>query len=395
MPQLTQPADLPPPPFNQTGSVFVNSSIRQTVHATIGGRQIRVRISNAFGVNDLPVTAATIALPVSNAAGTNAIISASVQTLTFGGNSSIIIPDGGLAVSDPLGFNANTQTMVTITIFLAQGQQGNLITSHPSSLTTSWFSVGNQVNAPAFTDPSTKSAAHWYFISALEVWVPSNATAFAIIGDSITDGIGSDTDHNNRWPDAVFAKMQKTPSVASIALLSLSATGNRVLEDSLPFGPNAVGRIDRDVLSQRGIKYAMIFDGLNDIGMASASADVQQVIGDRLIQAYKQIAARVHTFGIPLFAGTITPFLAFPPYADPQKEVTRQRVNAFIRTSGIFEAVIDFDGILKDPANATQLNPTFNSGDFLHPNAAGYQAVANAFDISIFTTFANGVVGFN
>lgn len=198
------------------------------------------------------------------------------------------------------------------------------------------------------------------------------------------------------WPDLVLAKMQKSVLTKNIAVLNQAAGGNRILADGL--GPNAIGRIDRDVLAQSGVKYAMIFEGVNDIGTADTSVASQQVVGDRLIQAFEQIASRVHTFGIPIFAATITPFSGnstIQPYSDPQREATRSRVNTWIRTSGVFDAVVDFDKILRDPHNPTQLNPAYNSGDYLHPNGAGYQAVADAFPLSLFTQFALGVNGFD
>ncbi|KAG8930649.1 hypothetical protein FRC00_001050 [Tulasnella sp. 408] len=286
--------------------------------------------------------------------------------------------------------------MITISLYLADGQTTNSITSHPGSRTTSWFSFGNFVNAANLTDSSTLSAAHWYLLSAVEAWSPLTTRAFAIVGDSITDGRGSTTDKNNRWPDLVLAKMQKSALTSNIAVLNQAAGGNRILADGL--GPNAIGRIDRDVLAHSGVKYAMIFEGVNDIGTADTSAATQQVVGDRVIQAYKQIAARVHALGIPIFAATITPFSGnstIQPYSNPQREVTRSRVNDWIRTSGVFDAVVDFDKILRDPKNPTQLNPTYDSGDYLHPNPAGYQAIADAFPLSLFTQFSLGVNGFD
>lgn len=179
--------------------------------------------------------------------------------------------------------------------------------------------------------------------------------------------------------------MQKNPATANIAVVNQAAGGNRILADGL--GPNALGRIDRDVLAQSGVQFAMIFEGVNDIGTAAPDVASQQAIGDSVIWAFKQIATRIHTLNIPLFAATITPFSGDPtiqPYSDPRREVTRQRVNAFIRTSGVFDAVIDFDKVVADPANPSQLNPKFDSGDFLHPNVAGYQAIADAFPLDIF-----------
>lgn len=190
--------------------------------------------------------------------------------------------------------------------------------------------------------------------------------------------------------------MQKSALTSNIAVLNQAAGGNRILADGL--GPNAIGRIDRDVLAHSGVKYAMIFEGVNDIGTADTSAATQQVVGDRVIQAFKQIAARVHALGIPIFAATITPFSGnstIQPYSNPQREVTRSRVNDWIRTSGVFDAVVDFDKILRDPKNPTQLNPAYDSGDYLHPSPAGYQAIADAFPLSLFTQFSLGVNGFD
>jgi len=234
-----------------------------------------------------------------------------------------------------------------------------------------------------------------YFLSAVEAWLPPQSRGFAIIGDSITDGRGSDTNENNRWPDLVLAKMQRNPLTSSIAVLNQAAGGNRILNDGL--GPNVISRVDRDVLAQSGIRYAMIFEGVNDIGVAEPDVASQTEIGDRIIGAYEQIVTRIHAFGIPVFAATITPFgtpngsTVVQPYSDPEREKTRQRVNAWIRDSGVFDAVIDFDEIVRDPKEPSQLAPRYDSGDHLHPNVAGYQAIADAFPINLFLQFANGV----
>ena len=216
------------------------------------------------------------------------------------------------------------------------------------------------------------------------------------MGDSITDGRGSDTDGNDRWPDLVLRKMQNDSATQNIAVVNQAAGGNRILYDGL--GPNAVGRIDRDVLAQSGVRYAMIFEGVNDIGVADATVANQTYTVDRLIQAYKEIVTRVHTFGMPMFAATITPFGApsslIQAYSDPLREQSRQMVNDWIRSSGVFDAVVDFDAIVRDPNNHTQLNPLYNSGDYLHPNVAGYQAIADAFPLDIFTQYAGGVDSF-
>ena len=345
MPQLTEPANLPPVPFNQTGAVFVNATIRQTLQMSVGASQLRLQISNAFGLTNLPVTSVTVALPVNNSAGIHQIQPSTLQKVTFSGSSGISIPNGALAVSDPLNFKIKPQSILTVTIYLATGQTTNSITSHPGSRTTSFWQFGNAVSASQLdiTDAKTQSAAHWYFVSAVQAWVPPAYGTLALVGDSITDGRGSETDKNNRWPNLLFARLQKSSRTNEIAIVNQAAGGNRVLIDGL--GPNALGRIDRDVLAHPGVKYAMIFEGVNDIGTAATTPEAQAVVYDGLVQAYKQMVTRIHSFGIPVFGATITPFSApsnftGQPYSDPEREKTRQKVNKFIRESGTFDAVV-------------------------------------------------------
>ncbi|KAJ4363386.1 hypothetical protein N0V83_009679 [Neocucurbitaria cava] len=400
MPQLTEPANLPPAPFNQTGAVFVNSTIRQTLFMTAAASQIRLKISNVFGGSNLPITAVTVALPANNTAGIYQIQPKTLQKVTFSGKDSISIPNGALAVSDPLNFPIKAQQIVTVTMYLATGQTTNSITSHPGSRTTSWWQFGNAVTAESLsiTDPSTQSAAHWYFLSSIEAWVPPHQGSLLIVGDSITDGRGSTNNANNRWPDLLFARLQKSSSTKHISIGNLAAGGNRVLADGL--GPNAFGRIDRDVLAHPGVRYAMVFEGVNDIGSAPATPAAQTAIYENLIQAYTQIVQLIHAHGIPVFAATITPFSApsnttVQPYSDPEREKTRQKVNKFIRESGTFDAVVDFDKLLADKAIPSQLDDEYNSGDYLHPNVAGYQHLADSFPVGIFGEWEDGADEFS
>lgn len=362
---------------------------------SVGASQIRIKISNAFGVTNLPVTAVTIALPANDTAGIHQIQSSTLQKVTFSGKDSISIPNGALAVSDPLNFKIKPQSMLTVTMYLQTGQTTNSITSHPGSRTTSWWQFGNAVSAPALTvtDATTQNAAHWYFLSAVEAWVPPHYGTLNIIGDSITDGRGSDTNKNNRWPDLLLARLQKNPSTREIAVANQAAGGNRILLDGL--GPNALGRVERDLLPHPGVKYAMIFEGVNDIGTADATAAAQTAVYDSLVQAYQQIVSRIHAFGIPVFAATITPFSApsnftGQPYSSPVRQQTRQKINTFIRESGTFDAVVDFDKMLADPKVPAQLREEYNSGDYLHPNVAGYQRLADLFPVGIFDAWEGG-----
>jgi len=395
VPKLTEFTNLPNPPFNETESVFFNSTIRQTLHVSLGADTIRIRISNAFGLNDLPITAVTVALPVNGTAGVSEIVTSTLRQVTFSGNESVTIPNAGLAVSDPIvGFKVAPQSNIAVSIYLATGQASNYITSHPGSRVTSWYTFGNQVSAQNITGPDTASERHWFFLGAVEAWAPQSSRAFVIVGDSITDGRESDNNLNDRWPDNLLKRMQANSATSNIAVNNQAASGNRVLEDGM--GPAALTRIDRDVLSQSGVKYAMIFEGVNDLGEADLTVANLTFTTARLIQAYKQISTRVHTFGIPLFAATITPFGApnntIQAYSDPLREVYRQQVNAFIRDSGgVFDAFVDFDAIVRDPKNHTQLNPPYNSGDYLHPNEAGYQLIGKEFPLELFTQFEGGV----
>ncbi|KAJ9609609.1 hypothetical protein H2200_005937 [Cladophialophora chaetospira] len=401
MPQLTEYTNLPPPPYNTTTNQFFNSTIRQTLHMSTGASQIRIRISNAFGLTDLPITAMTVALPSNGSSGDSAILPSTLQSVTFsGGEAGITIPDGALAVSDPLNFPVKPLQTITVTLYLATGQNGTYITSHPGSRATSWFTMGNQVGATNLTGPLLNSTAHWYFLSAVEAWSPRDYRTWAIIGDSITDGRGSDTDKNNRWPDLVYARIaaSNSTSLTGLSFINQAAGGNRILYDGN--GPNVLSRVDRDVLAHPAVKYAMIFEGVNDIGTGATTAENQTYIYNRLISAYRQIATRIHDFGIPLFAATITPFSApgnnvtLQAYSSPIREQTRQKVNSFIRTSGIFDAVFDFDALLRNQSVPSQLADALQSGDYLHPNEKGYQLIADTFDLSVFDKFQAGVTGF-
>ncbi|KAI0029199.1 SGNH hydrolase [Vararia minispora EC-137] len=385
MPQLTESTNLPNPPFNGTTGVFRDATIRQTLHMGLNASFIRLRISNAFGTSSLGVTAVTLAKPSPPVSGASAIDASTLQNLTFSGSPSFSIPDGALLVSDPVEFAVHASDTISVSMFLANGQDGFDVTSHPGSRATSWVVPGDATKAENLTGSSVQNVAHWYFLSAVEAWVPKTSRAFAVVGDSITDGRGSDTDGNDRRD-----RMRARASTADIAVVNQAAGGNRILADGL--GPNALGRIDRDVLAHSGVRYAMIFEGVNDIGVAATDNASQTAIGDELLIAFRQISARVHAVGIPLFAATITPFGGNSPgYADPTRELTRQRVNAFIRSSPAFDAVIDFDKVVADPADPTRLAPQFDSGDGLHPNVAGYTAMAAVFDLSLFERFENGV----
>lgn len=390
MPQLVEPANLPPTPFNGSDSVFYNTTIRQTVQVGLESTTIRLRLSNAFGVNNLNISSVAVSRTIGNEAGSSTIQSGSTTKVQFSERSGISIPSGGLAVSDPIEFSVQAQSILVIDIFLENGQNGFDITGHPGSRTTSFISFDNHVGEKDLltTGDSVQSIEHWYFISAVEGRLDRETRSFAIVGDSITDGRGSTTNRNNRWPDLVQKKINQDKNIPKVAILNQAAGGNRILHDSL--GPNAVSRIDRDVLAQSGVQYAMIFEGVNDIGVAEPDFKSQAEIGDQIITAFRQIATRVQAVGISFGAATISPFGTrassnyTQPYSNAEREKTRQRVNDFIRNDEAFDFVLDFDRVLRDPEDQTVLLNEFDSGDHLHPNEVGYQAIADYFPLDLF-----------
>ncbi|MDT7785631.1 MAG: hypothetical protein QOF58_4050 [Pseudonocardiales bacterium] len=372
MPQLTEPGNMPPPPFTQNGLVLADATLRQTVRVTTGGRRMRLRFSNAFGGAVLPITAVTVALPVDGRAGVSAIAPNTRQRVTFNGRSSVDVPKGALIVSDPLDFPLKPGSNLTVTTYLARGQASSDITSHPGSRTTSHLLAGNHVEAVDL--PGATPTDHWYFLSGVEVL--SSASAVVVIGDSLTDGRGSTTNGNDRWPDRLFDRI---PS--GISVLNQAAGGNRVLNDGL--GPSVLARLDRDLLAQSGVRWLILFEGVNDIGTAQPAEAAQKQVADDLICAYQQIVERAHAHGIKVFGATLTPFGA-SFYDEGFREEARQTVNRWIRASKHFDGLLDFDAAVRDPASPRQLLPAADVGDHLHLNPTGYRMLAEAVPLRLF-----------
>lgn len=381
-PQLTEPSNMPPPPFTQDNLVFADSTVRQSIHVTVGSKLIRLRFSNAYGGTDLPITSISVARPAGGAAGVSAIEPGTSRTVTFDGRTAIDIPVGAQMVSDPLDFPVGTNTNLTVTIYLASGQASNNITSHPGSRTDTYLLAGNHVTD---TDlPGASDVQHWYFLSGLEGWEPDGTAAIDVVGDSLTDGRGSTTDKDDKWTDQLFSRLQAIPGASRLTVLNQGLGGNRVLNDGL--GPNVLARVDRDVLAQSGVRWLILFEGVNDIGTADATEPAQKQVAADLIAAYQQIITRAHAQGIRVYGATITPFGGNDPYDDPNgfREAARQQVNSWIRTSGQFDAVLDFDRAVRDPANPRQINPAYDVGDHLHMNPSGYGVIASTVPASLF-----------
>ncbi|MDG9701792.1 SGNH/GDSL hydrolase family protein [Streptomyces sp. DH37] len=376
MPQLTEPHNMPPAPFTEDGLVMDDTTLRQTVRVTVGGDRVRLRFSNAFGGAALPITAASVALPEGGKAGVGAIRPGTSRPLTFSGRPSTVVPVGAQTVSDPVDLKVAPGSNLAVTLYLAEGQASNDITSHPGSRTTSHLLRGDHVGAEDL--PGATPTNHWYFLSGVETWSAKSTRAVAVLGDSLTDGRGSTTNGNDRWPDQWFDRLQSRRSTSGLAVLNQAAGGNRVLNDGL--GPNVLARLDRDVLAQTGVESLIVFEGVNDIGTAEATEAAQQRVAADLIAAYEQIVTRAHAKGIEVHGATLLPFGGNEMYDDPagHRESARQAVNEWIRTSGRFDAVIDFDRAVRDPNAPERLRPDVHDGDRLHLNPYGYGLLAAA-----------------
>ncbi|MER6155300.1 SGNH/GDSL hydrolase family protein [Streptomyces sp. NPDC001868] len=376
MPQLTEPGNMPPAPFTGERAVLVDTTLRQTVRATTGGDRVRVRFSNAFGGGALPLTAVRVALPLGGQAGVGAIEPGTSRTVTFSGRESTTVPVGAQVVSDPLDFTLRPGANLTVTAYLADGQASLALTSHPGSRTTSYLRHGDHTEDPDL--PGATPTNHWYLLSDVEVLSRPATTSVAVLGDSLTDGRGSTTNGNNRWPDQLFDRLQRQPGTRHIAVVNQAAGGNRVLNDGL--GPNALARLDRDILAHSGVEQLIVFEGVNDLGTAEATPTAQQRVTADLIAAYEQIVVRAHAQGIRVYGATLLPFGGNTPYDDTagHREAARQAVNTWIRTSGRFDAVLDFDRAVRDPGDPSRLLPGLHDGDWLHLNPEGYRILAEA-----------------
>ncbi|WP_307798532.1 SGNH/GDSL hydrolase family protein [Actinoplanes flavus] len=368
-PQLTEPYDLPPEPFAGDHAMLVNTTLRQTVRLSLGGRRLRVRFSNAFGTTDLPITAAAVALPLDGRAGAPGIQPGSSRRLTFGGRADVTVPPGAQMISDPVDLPVVAAQNLTVTVHLRDGQDGSALTSHPCSRTTSWLIEGDRLADPEL--PGAVPVNHWYLLSAVEV-TATGAAGLVVLGDALTDGRGATLNGNDRWPDQLLIRLRRP----GLAVLNQAARGNRVLCDGL--GPNALARLDRDVLTVSGARWLLVFEGVNDLGMTAATEVAQRRVVAGLIGAYQQIALRAQACGLRIFGATLTPF-GGNIYDDKAgvRESARQQVNAAIR-AGLFDGWVDFDAAVRDPVAPWRLLPIYDAGDHLHLNPRGYAALAAA-----------------
>jgi len=359
-----EPRNMPPAPG------LTGSTLRQVLHVSIGGPVIRVHLSNAFGDAPLTITAAHIA----RSRGASAIDTAADRKLTFAGMDSLLIPGGAAATSDPLAYEVAPLSDLTVTVQIRTAPAA--LTGHPGSRTTSYLQTGNWVTASELPEAATTD--HWYLLTGLDV--QRNGAAVVTLGNSITDGRGSGTNRNDRWPDNLARRLQGDARTRNIAVLNAGIGGTAVVAGGL--GPTALTRLERDVLDAPGARWVILLEGVNDIGNAREPGNAAAV-AESLIVAYGRIITRVHARALRIYGATLTPF-GGSQYDGEEREAARQRVNQWIRTSGAFDAVIDFDAVLRDPTQPRRLLPSTDTGDHLHPNEDGYRMMADAIDLTLF-----------
>lgn len=363
-----------------------DQTVRERVHASIGGNQVRLRFSNEFGSSALLIGAATVAIPTD----ASTIKEESIQNITFEGRKSIEIPVGAPVVSDPISFSLTPGAEMSISIYFPK--RLTTPTLHAFAFKHAVVSQHGDFTHEKKIDPAALSTASISVTGVLVPAQPSNRLVVAF-GDSITDGDGSTVDADNNWPNNLIRRIAKKSKDSTLAVVNEGIVGNRLLRDADIFGVSALARFDRDALVLPGISHIVLLEGINDIGFAGAKIDGQYLAdpaetlsAQDIINAYRQLISRAHARGIKVIGATITPCegVDIPGYYSDAKESVRETVNKWIRTSGAFDGIIDFDAIVRDPDHPTRLLPKLASKDHLHPNDAGYKAVADSIDLNLF-----------
>lgn len=365
-PQLTEPHNLPPSPG------LAGNTLRQRCRISLGGERFRLRLSNEFSEEPLTVDAVSVAIP----GEADAIEPDSAVAVTFAGSPRVTLAPGTALDSDP--FELRLPPLGDVAVTLRYGAVPAGITGHPGSRTTSYLATGAAPQAARL--PGAVRVEHWYSLAGLEVLAAPQAGALVVVGDSLTDGRGSTTDGNDRWPDLLSRRLRAGEATAQVAVLNAGIGGNALLAGGI--GPTALARFERDVLAQRGVRWVILFEGINDVGCATSVE-----IAPRLIAGYQRLVAMAHSRGLRAIGATLTP-CGGSFYDTPVREAARCVVNDWIRNGGGFDAVVDLEAAVRDPSQPSRLLPAFDGGDGLHLTPAGYRALAAAIPLALFTVDA-------
>jgi len=363
------------PPFRVT--TLANQTVRMIVRTSIGGHRARLKLSNAFGSTPVVVGAAHLARR-----GTSAgIVPGTDRALALAGKASFTMMPGVVVVSDPVDIDVPAGNDLAVSLYLPNDTGSP--TTHATALHTTYVSTeGDFTGQPEF--PLAGTTQQYYWISSVEVVAPTDAAAIVAFGDSITDGARSTPDTNNSWPTLLAARLAANKATANIAVINEGIGGNRLFTDAAGLaGVGALARLDRDVFSHPGVKWLMILEGINDIGTLGSSTTTTPIAKDDLIWVLQQVIDRAHAHRIRVIGCTLTPYEG-AGYARENGEAIRSAVNDWIRKSGAFDDVVDFEAATREPNNPKRFKTEFDPGDHLHPNDAGYKAMADAVDLSIF-----------
>lgn len=357
---------------------FNNQTFRQFARTSIGGARVRVVLTNAFGTRALTIGGAHVALRGNG----GAIVAGSDRALTFGGLQTATIPPAAILVSDPVNLAVPVASDVAIDLYFPgdTAASPSPLTVHAGSRQTNYLSSpGRHLGATEL--PGATPVPAWAFLARLEVVAPDRVGAMVALGDSITDGFNSTPDTNNRWPDHLAKRLASTGILMGI--LNVGIDGNRVLLDGA--GVSALARFDREVVAQPGATHVFVLEGINDLGIGALFKDGPRPTTEELMAGHRQLIARAHAKGLKIVASTLLPYegTTFPGYFTPEGETIRQAFNQWLRTSKEYDAIVDFDAVMRDPAQPSRMLAKYDSGDHLHPNDAGYKAMADAVDLTL------------
>jgi lysophospholipase L1-like esterase len=384
-----------PTPAGESGADLLGNTLRQVVNASVGGEKVRVRLSNVDGAAPLKIDAATVGI---QDAGPD-LLPGTLTVLTFGGEQEVTIQPGVSVWSDAAELAIPSLARVAVSVFVPEDGTDPMspVTRNQYGLQTTYVALGDQTEATLFSGVSQEAV---YWLTGVDVYAGDNTKVVAFLGDSLTDGFDADrgSDPKNPFPSELAIRLASGPgansnSAQQFGLLNLGISGNQVTQSTLSVSAQA--RFDRDVLGQSGVTHVVIFEGINDIGIPPSFAFVgplPDIGADAIIEGLNQLATRARAAGLVVIGATLTPFANFPApvipgfeYFTPEGEVKRQAVNQWIRTSGVFDAVLDFDAAVSDGEDPAAIPDDFDS-DGLHFNAAGYKALADAIPLKLLTT---------
>ncbi|WP_090047605.1 SGNH/GDSL hydrolase family protein [Lentzea fradiae] len=353
-------------PGNENG--YPNFSIRNIVHVSAGGKEIRVRLSNAYGRT--PVFFGRVTVARAAGPGSPSALPGTMRTLTFGGAQSITAPPGADVVSDGVALTVPADSDLLVSVFTPE--PGGPATHHALAMQDSYFTRDGDHTTDESSAAFREQTPNWHYVSGVDVRTSTLRGSVVALGDSITDGANSTRNANLRWPDQLADRVN-----TRLGVLNAGISGNRLLLDGGTAGPNALARLNRDVLTQSGVRTVIVFEGINDIQQTPHQTDPAKIIA-----ALRQIAQRSHDRGLRVVGATITPFKGWYSYTAELEEV-RQAVNAWIRTAPAFDAVVDFDKVIRDPSDPQRIRPDYDEGDHLHPGDKGFEAMAKAVDLAV------------